>query len=162
MLAVPTIPSHDSVVVRRVRRYPGFYTATLRQGYKDKLRLEQLNEQLVERIRSLEKLVTPSATDSNLITDYLDSAKATMTHIYPSYYPSARAPSHSLRAVEPVRGSKLAALMSPRVLLGTSLDLVRTFLIQEVYRRLRGAFAEEDGPFDADEEIIRIVVTAIV
>ncbi|KAE8216494.1 hypothetical protein CF327_g381 [Tilletia walkeri] len=44
----------------------------------------------------------------------------------------------------------------------TAVDYVRAFLLEEVFRRVKSVFAEEDGPFEAREEIVRIQVSAAV
>lgn len=160
VLAVPSIPTEQSVIVRRVRRYPGFYTATLRQGYKDHLRLEQLNKQLMQQIEALERIASVSQQHLKEILKGLDESQKTVTHIYPSYYPAAEVHSKSIRAASGTSRWKL--IWHPINLWFTCVDLSRVFLIEVLYRRLQGAFAEEDGPFDAREEVIRVVVTAIV
>ena len=146
ILAVPSIPVDDSVVVRRVRMYPGFYTATLRQGYKDHLHLSELNMQLFNHIRSLERLAGSSEAQIKSTINYLIETKRTFTHIYPSYYPAARPIVDSIYSMDLTFGAKLLSLLKPRILWWTTHDVVRGFFIEDFYRRLKGAFAEEDGP----------------
>jgi KUP system potassium uptake protein len=147
ILAVPSIPARDSVVVRRVRQFPGFYTATLRQGYKDHLHLKELNEQLFNHIRQLERMAASSNDQVKSTIEYLTETKKTFTHIYPSYYPAARPIATSIYSMDHLTsGQKVMALLSPRVLCGTTHDIIRGFFIEDFFRRLKGAFAEEDGP----------------
>lgn len=146
ILAIPSIPENDCVIVRRVRRYPGFYTATLRQGYKDHLKLENLNVHLTGQIQSLERLAGSSDKQIKETVDYIQETCKTMTHIYPSYYPAARQITKSIRSSEEKGIRNFLTLFKPLVFWWTSVDLIRGFLIEDFYRRLKGAFAEEDGP----------------
>lgn len=69
---------------------------------------------------------------------------------YPNYYVASRPLEGSLRhSGEPLGVN----LLSPRRLLITSVDYLRAFMIEEAYRRLKAVFSEEDGPFDAKEEV---------
>ena len=145
-LAIPSIPWKDAVIVRRVRRFPGFYTATLRQGYKGTLQLDRLDEEIVHSVQLLEQDAGRSKQAVKQNQEFISNIKSTITHIYPSYYPAARILPLSLRLSTQERKSLLVSLLSPRVLAWTCLDYVRAFLIEDIYRRLKGAFAEEDGP----------------
>ncbi|KAK0528745.1 hypothetical protein OC842_004461 [Tilletia horrida] len=101
------------------------------------------------------------------------------THVYPSYYVLARPLAGSLRQQqERVRagtgvdspeiggkgnGQSMADKMAVlRALPITAVDYVRAFLLEEIYRRVLGIFKEEDGPFSAREEVVRVQVSASV
>ncbi|PWN89725.1 potassium transporter [Acaromyces ingoldii] len=155
--AVPSIEEEKRLVVRPLvdggSFIPGFYTATLRLGYKDHVEMGPLNAALSEQMAFFEG---KSALFS------IDEACDTMTHIYPSYYPAAKPLQHSARNLGK-DASKLPSVgVAAKLVVSTAVDVARQWLIEEIYRRTRAALAEEDGPFDAREQIIRVTITAVV
>lgn len=234
VLAVARIPRGYRIVVNKTRRYAGFYGVTLRNGYLDELDLQEFSEDLMTEILKLEKSIGPElnvgstlrtrragtapTSDGNAVMladaqeEYerrLDAirvaAESSITHVYPSYYVSARPLSGSLRFRETTASSKpakeaatratkvpkAAAAASGRPTTATSTmttsslpvatppaaaktswtgwakalpvtaaDYIRALLLEEIFRRVKGVFTEEDGPFEAKEEIVRIQVSA--
>lgn len=78
---------------------------------------------------------------------------------WPSYYLSPVKSSYSLTKFK-WTWSDFRKLGQAHVLAHTLGDGIRNLLVVGLFRRVKGAFAEEEGPFDASEEVIRISIRA--
>ncbi|PWN53614.1 potassium transporter [Violaceomyces palustris] len=191
VLAVPVVDLEDQLIINKTRTFSGIYGVTLRLGYRDHLDLSTLGQRLVKGITDLERLSAEGRGDLgqaelDKTIRMVQEAAQTVTHFYPNYYCSARPLEGSLRARKVWKqklddrsslfsSSETASQLTeqtrcPSSLLSkvfvmplvTAADYTRLFLIEGLYRRVKGAFADEDGPFDSSEEIIRVTVTAHV
>lgn len=164
--AVPSIAEEKRLVVRPLvgggSFIPGFYTATLRLGYKDHVELGPLNAALSEQMAFFEGKAALFS---------IDEARDTMTHICelhvllrfrephsaehvflrldPSYYPAAKPLEHSARTLRKDAPKLPSVGAATKLVVSTAVDVARQWLIEEIYRRTRAALAEEDGPVSA-------------
>ncbi|GAA5909582.1 hypothetical protein JCM6882_003461 [Rhodosporidiobolus microsporus] len=139
---VPHVPAPERFLVERQRNYQGVYTATVSFGYRDAVDLSDVAAPLRNCIVALETRSATGPEELRELVQKVDAAVAgAVTHILPRFHVAAdQSPSRS----------KL-------------LRLVRTFLLEEVYRRVAVNFDPTDQYiFGAEAEVLRMSVTAVL
>ncbi|GAA5828507.1 hypothetical protein JCM11251_000823 [Rhodosporidiobolus azoricus] len=141
-LPVPHVSPADQILVERQRKYEGVYAATLSFGYRDQLDLSSLAKPLRDRIVALETRSAATKDALKEVVAKIDAAvSGAVTHILPRFHISAdQSPSRN----------KLVRV-------------IRTFLLEEIYRRVAVNFDPTDQYiFGAEAEVLRMSVTAVV
>ncbi|KAM0748500.1 potassium transporter [Meredithblackwellia eburnea MCA 4105] len=137
VVGVPHTHEDERWVVSRVRSFDGIYIATLRLGYRDPVDLSNVAAPLRERLVALEARAGP--VEAAKKAAIIDAAIAnSVTHILPHFHVSSKL----------TGGSKF-------------LRYIRSFLIEDVYRRVAVNFDEYDGyRFGNEQDVLRIGVNA--
>ncbi|BGP18030.1 hypothetical protein JCM10213_008435 [Rhodosporidiobolus nylandii] len=139
---VPHVAPEDRFLVQRLPRYDGIYTSTISFGYRDTLDLSDVAGPLRNRIVALQTRTAANAEELREKVAKLDAAVlGAVTHILPHLHITAdRSPSR------------------PKVV-----RLIRTFLLEEVYRRIAVNFdAYSTYRFGSEEDVLRMGVTAVL
>ncbi|GAA5873740.1 hypothetical protein JCM3774_000155 [Rhodotorula dairenensis] len=141
-VGVPTVAFDDRFLVERLRQFDGVFRATISFGYRDPIDLSDVISPLRDRIVALESRSTQDPVALAGKIEKIDAAaKGTVTHILPQFHIAA---DKSARRPKPVR-------------------LVRSFLLEEVYRRVKLLFDPfEEWVFSDDQDVLRMSVPAVL
>ncbi|KAG0655829.1 hypothetical protein C6P46_000681 [Rhodotorula mucilaginosa] len=141
-VGVPTVAFEDRFLVERLRQFDGVFRATISFGYRDSVDLTNVIPALRDRIVALESRSTQDPAVLAAKVKKIDAAaKGTVTHILPQFHITA---DKSARRPKPVR-------------------VVRSFLLEEVYRRVKLLFDPfEEWIFNTEQDILRMSVPATI
>jgi KUP system potassium uptake protein len=138
VLPVARVSSEERYAVDKVRSVSGFYGVTYFIGFRDKFDIKV--DDLIARICSLEVGANPRES-SETINEIQRAAEIT-THIVPHYH-----------------------VVSKQLAVGkgsTVVNWARTFLIEEIYRRLVTMFPETANWLTSADEIIHVGINATI
>ncbi|GAA5914976.1 hypothetical protein JCM6882_001949 [Rhodosporidiobolus microsporus] len=141
-VGVPHVAPHDRFLVDRQHRYEGVYAATISFGYRNVVDLSDIAGHLRTRIIALEMRSATCQEDLDEMIEKVDTAvKGAVTHILPRFYISADQSPHRPKIIR----------------------VIRTFLLEEVYRRVAVNFDPSDHfVFGSQEDVLRMGVAAVV
>ncbi|GAA5888422.1 hypothetical protein JCM5296_000624 [Sporobolomyces johnsonii] len=137
-VAVPHVAEEDRYLVSRLRSFDGVYLATLSFGYRDSIDLSNVAQPLRDRIVALETRGSPEGIEQRIAK--VDCAiKGSVTHILPH----------------------LHIMADPEAPVPKVVRYVRTFLLEEVYRRVKVNFPDFAlYRFQDAEDVLRMGVCA--
>ncbi|KAF9052418.1 potassium transporter [Hymenopellis radicata] len=139
IVPVARVPVEDRYLVSKVRSMQGFYGVTYCVGFRDDFGVK-MND-VIEKICSLEEKADPQR-HSSYITDKLRRAAERTTHIVPRYHVVSRK----------VEKGRFSTVVNP----------LRTYLIEDIYRRLATIFPDVVNWSTSADEIIRVGINASI
>ncbi|GAA6030383.1 hypothetical protein JCM8097_009081 [Rhodosporidiobolus ruineniae] len=141
-VGVPHVSPSDRYLLTRLARFEGVYTATLSFGYRDEVDLADVAGPLRTRIVALETRAARGVEElAERVGKVERAVKGAVTHILPHFRVSADQSPHR-----------------PKLL-----RLIRTFLLEEVFRRVAVNFdATDQFKFGSEEDVLRMGVTAVL
>ncbi|GAA5820377.1 hypothetical protein JCM3770_000814 [Rhodotorula araucariae] len=144
VVGVPHVAFEDRFLVDRLRQYEGLYIATISFGYRDVLDLSDVVPPLRDRIVALETRAARDAEELEQTVHRINAAvQGAVTHILPHFHISAH---------------RSASGPHPRLA-----RLLRTFLLEEVYRRVAVNFDPyEQFRFASESDVLRMGVAAVL
>ncbi|BGO93261.1 hypothetical protein NBRC10512_000086 [Rhodotorula toruloides] len=140
VVGVPHVTPEDRYLVDRLRQFDGLYTATVSFGYRDKIDLSDVARPLRDRIVALEsRSVEGRGALEEKVAKIDEALNGAVTHILPHYHVSAD------------KSSRRPWLV----------NYLRSFMLEEVYRRVKVNFdAYEGWDFGSEEDVLRMGVAA--
>ncbi|KAH8825021.1 potassium transporter [Flagelloscypha sp. PMI_526] len=137
VLPTARVATEDKYQVNKVRSIQGFYGVTYCLGFRDKF--DARVDEIIERILALE-MMEPKC--SHRILEQIRNAAKITTHIVPHYDVNSRR-AHS---------GKLGAVMY----------WIRSFFLEELYKRLSVMFPETGNWLTKSDEIIHVGINATI
>ncbi|KAL7409758.1 potassium transporter [Mrakia frigida] len=128
------VEEEDRYLISKVRSLEGFYGVTVRLGFRDQL--PNFVRDLLPRIIAMEAASNPVTAERH-VKEIIEAGKNT-THILPNYVLESR-----LRGNEPW-------------------PVVRRWMIEQVYDRIRVMFPDERARGDGNENVIHVGVPAAI
>jgi len=95
------VPYTDRYFVRKITNFPGFYSATLRLGYRDALDLTQSTDAILSRICVIERQLNDDSQAEERVQEIV-SASRIRTHFLPQLYVHAKPSIYGGRYTRPV------------------------------------------------------------
>lgn len=137
VVPIARVPSEDRYAITKVRTVEGFYGVTAYLGFREEFDIRV--GEIVDRICALELQLDP--TQVNGAVEEIRAVALSTTHIAPHYHVVSKR----------VDAGRLSA----------PVNWVRTYLIEDIYRRLATMFPET-GNWLFAEEIIRVGINATI
>jgi len=148
VVGVPHLQEEDKYLIDKLRTLSGFYLMTYRVGYRDPLDVRGLTKPTLERIIELERGIVPIGSNKALENEIYKITKAAnnTNHILPHYYCTCKPyPADT-------RGN----------IFGRMWHSIRTYLIEEIYRRVSQNFPETSTYVVDESKVLRIGVNALL
>ncbi|KAG5646513.1 hypothetical protein DXG03_003280 [Asterophora parasitica] len=136
----PRVPPGDRYAVTKVRTIEGFYGVTYYVGFRDDFNV-QVNE-MIDKICEIETQINPEG--SAAVVETIRSVSHTATHIAPHYHVVSRKVHVRFRHVS------------------AAVNWMRTFLIEDIYRRLATMFPETGKWLTNADEIMHVGINAVI
>ncbi|GAA5876103.1 hypothetical protein JCM8547_002637 [Rhodosporidiobolus lusitaniae] len=139
---VPHVAPSDRYLVDKLRAFDGVFVATISFGFRDVVDLSDVAGPLSTRIIALESRSARNVEELNGTVRKVDQAlHGAVTHIVPHFHVSADQSTNRNKLIR----------------------LIRTFLLEEVYRRVAVNFDPTDQfKFGSEEDVLRMGVTAVL
>lgn len=144
VVGVPHLEDEDKYLIDKLRSLEGFYLMTLRLGYKDPLDLRDLIKPTLARIVAMERgtnLAGHNIAIESRISQFV-KASENCNHIIPHYH---------------ISSNRIEAARNP---LKRARNVMRGFLLEEVYRRVSQNFPETSNYVIDESKVLRIGVNA--
>ncbi|PLW29251.1 hypothetical protein PCANC_15749 [Puccinia coronata f. sp. avenae] len=145
---VPHLQEEDKYLIDKLRTLSGFYLMTYRVGYRDSLDVRGLTKPTLERIVELERGIMPIGSNKALEDEIYKISKAAnnTNHILPHYHCT----------------SKPLPSDNPGNIFTRALHLARSYLLEEIYRRVSQNFPETSNYVVDESKVLRIGVNALL
>ncbi|OAV89538.1 hypothetical protein, variant [Puccinia triticina 1-1 BBBD Race 1] len=148
VVGVPHLQEEDKYLIDKLRTLSGFYLMTYRVGYRDPLDLRGLTKPTLERIVELERGIVPIGSNKALEDEIYKITKAAnnTNHILPHYHCTSK----------PLPADKSSNLFAK------FFHSIRSYLLEEIYRRVSQNFPETSNYVVDESKVLRIGVNALI